>query len=271
MFTSSYLQIDMLRTLMLNLNRQTMSLYDQQERSITDKRDGTPVTDADLQNDRTLNQALPQLLDVPVYSEENYPDYSQRQHCRRYWLVDPIDGTKEFIHRVPEFCVLVALIESGRPVMSAISVPAQGVCYIAEKGKGVWKANENEGGRLSAKAFYSAGLISRFHQEEQIERGYQMNGIKEVLRRGSATKFIALCEGEAKAYFRAFGPHEWDIAAGDLLVEEMGGRTVSLLTGESLIYNQKVSRIAPFVSLAPNAGLSDEEFQVYKSFLKGSR
>ncbi|WP_298139044.1 3'(2'),5'-bisphosphate nucleotidase CysQ [Acidiferrobacter sp.] len=202
------------------------------------KSDGSPVTPAD----RAAHEAIVGVLsratpDVPVASEEG-----EEISGDRYWSVDPLDGTKEYVARTDAFVVNVALVEDGRPVVGVIYVPVTGECYFAAKGNGAFKRVQGQVRRLSGRAFTGGPVRvvgSARHGTEAVaalcaalacgEQGIERAAL------GSAWKFGWLAEGRADLYPR-FGPtHTWDTAAGQCLVEESGG-AVWVAGHQTLVY-----------------------------------
>lgn len=229
----------------------------------TTKDDKSPVTETDLLNHRLLTAELPKVAKYPVLSEEDYPPYKDRKDLGRYWLIDPIDGTKEFLKGIPDFTVLIALIDDHRPIFSVVHAPAKNTVFIAELGKGCDRFVKGEKAALKTHAGTRApiGLVSRFHAEPEVEKFYRDHGINEFGKVGSAMKFCNLVTGEADVYYRNFGPHEWDIAAGELIVTEAGGKVVSCATGarsgKPLVYNQEETKVDPFIATAPGYVLKE--------------
>lgn len=244
----------------------TSLLYFKRENASSLKSDNSPVSAADLANHKVLTEGLTQLLEVPVFSEEDYPDYAVRKDVARYWLIDPLDGTKEFINGVEEFCVLISLMEAGRPVYCSIIVPACDFYYQAELGLGAYRTSEGITKRVSAKPVSTPprGLVSRFHPDDRDQAVYSQTNISDLVRKGSALKFTALIEGEAEFYFRNRGPHEWDVAAGDLLVREAGGIFAEIDSGVELTYNREETRVSSFIGIAPGVTNPGEWIEMFR-------
>lgn len=214
----------------------------------TEKADHSPLTAADMASHRYLVQALSALADaIPVLSEEShYIDYAKRKTWGRYWLVDPLDGTREFLARNDEFTVNIALIESSRPVLGVVYAPALDVIYFAEKMHGAYCNRAGETTRLRCRRIESTLEVvvatSRHHRSpdearllEAIEK--RIAPVK-TLHLGSSLKMGYIAEGRADFYPR-FGPTmEWDTAAAQLIVEEAGGHLLNA-RGEVLLYNQQ--------------------------------
>lgn len=196
--------------------------YYQSPAQASQKQDGSPLTQADLKADAFLRREL-SLLEpsVPCLSEESrIPDYKTRRDWKRFWLVDPLDGTKEFLKKNGEFTVNIALIEDGEPTLGAVYVPAQGLLYYAEKGRGAWKQEGTQTPRriFSEKADPAKPLVvveSRSHASPRLDEFLKGFRVAKRVRAGSSLKFCLVAEGRADLYPR-FGPTmEWDVAAGD--------------------------------------------------------
>ena len=187
------------------------------------KADDSPVTPADRAANALIVERLREVTpDVPVVAEESdLPPHSVRAYWTRFWLVDPLDGTKEFIARNGEFSVNIALIENGEPVLGVVRAPAFAVTYYAAKGTGAWKAEGDEPPqRLISRApppgLPLTVLISRSHADNvDLERLLPGRTVGRVHAAGSALKFGLLAEGVGDVYVRTVGSMEWDVAAGD--------------------------------------------------------
>jgi 3'(2'), 5'-bisphosphate nucleotidase len=251
-FESKLIDLDGLFPLLNEIRNQTLAHFGQVEARI--KADNSPVTIADEQNHRLLTNRLPMLKNVPVFSEEDYPSFKERSSVDEYWLIDPLDGTKEFINGDPEFSVLIALMQNRRPVFSCVQVPAADEIYVAEVGQGAYRLAEGEFSRLGGSLIPPlVGLESRFSPEPEADQFYKSNAVHDTVTMGSALKFCALAMGRASVYFRHFGPHEWDVAAGDLIVHETGGVMYSWPSRALIRYNQENSRAGSFLALGANS------------------
>lgn len=215
------------------------------------KEDQSPLTAADLAAQATIAEGLLEIAaHVPLLSEESSGvPYDRRRMWSRYWLVDPLDGTKEFISGSREFTVNIALIEDHEPILGVVLAPALGLCYAAARGRGAFKRSnvgpavalhtrKTEPGR-----FVVAG--SRSHGSDLQDRFFKALGPgTEVLTMGSALKFCLVAEGRVDIYPR-YGPtSEWDTAAAQCVVEEAGG-TVTDLNLRPLRYNTRDSLLNP--------------------------
>lgn len=193
------------------------------------KRDRSPVTAADMAAHHSITGGLAAIRPkLPVLSEESrHTTFSERCVWRRYWLVDPLDGTREFVKRNGEFTVNIALVEDHRPVLGVILVPVTGVCYLAAAGLGAFKREPGTAPRpIRTRRCPDGPLIvagSRSHLDPATNGFIANLGNPRVMRVGSSLKSCLVAEGEADVYPR-FGPTaEWDTAAAQCIVEEAGG------------------------------------------------
>ena len=218
---------------------------------VRNKTDRSPLTRADMASHEVICNGLAGLTpDIPVLSEEAaHLPYSTRKTWDRYWLVDPLDGTREFIKRNGEFTVNIALIRDNYPVLGIIHIPVKGVCYYAAKNEGAYKMSNGEPDiRLRTKTSRADALVvagSRSHGNKRQQEFFRKMGDRvETIAIGSSQKFCLVAEGIADIYAR-FGPtSEWDSAAGQCIVEEAGGKVTD--TGFTrLRYNAKDSLINP--------------------------
>jgi len=222
---------------------------------VAHKDDRSPLTAADLAAHRILVDGLKALTPgIPVLSEESADlDVSRRRAWSRYWCVDPLDGTREFVKRNGEFCICVALIEDGAPVLGVVHAPVSGRCHYAAQGLGAFVV-EADGATRAIRVVAPSAVWrvagSRSHGDARTASVLARLGANEHRPMGSALKFGLIAEGEADLYLR-FGPtSEWDTAAGQCIVEEAGGAVLDL-HGQALRYNQRDSILNPdFVAFA---------------------
>jgi 3'(2'), 5'-bisphosphate nucleotidase len=223
------------------------------------KADDSPLTEADLAAHRILEAGLIGLLEgVPVLSEESpMPEFSVRKAWNRYWLVDPLDGTKEFINRNGEFTVNVALIEAGVPILGVVYVPVSKVTYVGIRGLGASKREGESSRPIRVRTIaerQSTGqpvelVASRRHGAEAVERlldrvGKALGPV-ETKNMGSSLKLCLVAEGEADLYPRLAPTAEWDTAAAQAVVEAAGGLVVDDRF-KVLRYNSKADILNPY-------------------------
>lgn len=185
-----------------------MEVYDgKQPMDVASKKDDSPVTAADIAAHKVIISGLLALTpDIPVLSEEDPPAREVRQHWQRYWLVDPLDGTKEFIKRNGEFTVNIALIENGKPILGVVYAPVMKVMYSAEKGK-AWKEECGVRKQIQVRdARPPLVVISRSHgNDPELQEYLEQLGEHQTTSIGSSLKFCLVAEGQAQLYPR-FGP-----------------------------------------------------------------
>ncbi|MFT7492193.1 MAG: 3'(2'), 5'-bisphosphate nucleotidase [Pseudohongiellaceae bacterium] len=275
-----------------------LDIYDQPDKlHIVSKTDESPLTQADLAAHHSIVAALNRLTpEVPVLSEESVlPDFVTRQQWQQYWLVDPLDGTREFISRNGEFTVNIALINNGVPVLGVVYVPVHDVCYagchsansrialndaLSVKSTDIDLYTHSYACKISnshrvdiqarcAQARIDAGLpievlASRHHRADAVDT--LCNKIKaqwgpaQLRAMGSSLKLCLIAEGSADLYPR-FGPtSEWDTAAAQAIVEAAGGQVLNA-SGLALRYNQKDSM------LNPDFFVIGEDLRLWRQFL----
>ncbi len=213
------------------------------------KDDKSPLTQADLAAHAHIVAGLEKLEPrLPILSEESAEiPFETRKNWSAHWLVDPLDGTKEFIKRNGEFTVNIALIEMGLPILGVVHVPALGVSYAAAQDLGAFKiANGQRGAirtrRLPATPVY---LVSRSHVDPETEKLLARLPKYEAQTKGSSLKFCLIAEGAADFYPRTGPTSEWDTAAGQCIVEQAGGAVWRLDDLTPLFYNEKESLLNP--------------------------
>lgn len=214
------------------------------------KSDNTPVTQADLAAEKVILAGLQKLdPDTPVIAEEAVAAGAKPQRSARFYLVDPLDGTREFISRNGEFTVNIGLIENGVPVCGVVFAPAVGRLFCGAAGAGAFEARFCVGDDLAAACWRrletpempSANIkavASRSHRDEQTENWLAQNNIAETVAAGSSLKFCLLASGEAHLYPRFGRTMEWDTAAGHAVLAAAGG-SVSVADGSPLGYGKQ--------------------------------
>jgi 3'(2'), 5'-bisphosphate nucleotidase len=209
------------------------------------KNDHSPLTAADLAAHRIIVDGLQALTPgLPILSEESADiPWSERSQWTRYWLVDPLDGTREFVKRNDEFTVNIALIDAHRPVLGVVQTPVTDEIAWAWQGGGAWIAIGNANpqrcvARPRAHPLVVAG--SRSHGDSRLGVMLERLGDYDLLALGSSLKFVRIANGEADLYVRLGPTSEWDTAAAQCVLEEAGGAVVDL-AGRVLAYNMNDS------------------------------
>jgi 3'(2'), 5'-bisphosphate nucleotidase len=221
-----------------------MTVYGRADFGIELKEDVSPLTHADLAAHRIIVARL-RALDpaLPVLSEESREvPYETRRNWERYWLVDPLDGTKEFIKRNDEFTVNIALIDAGRAVLGVVLAPALGLLYHAEGGGEAFRAGRDGRAVPVRVSDYRKGRLkvaaSRSHAGRTLEAFLGKIGEYDPIPMGSSLKFCLVAEGSAHFYPRFGTTMEWDTAAAQCVVEAAGG-SVTDFSGKPLFYNKR--------------------------------
>ncbi len=226
-----------------------LTIYRQSSFTVSIKGDKSLLTQADMASHAIICEGLTKICpDIPIISEEStelYP-YAIRKNWDYFFLVDPLDGTKEFVNRNDEFTINIALIHRNQPVSGVINVPALNVIYYAERGQGAYKIMRDT--KIKLPIIHSNNqdqitvAISRSHSCQKTDDYLQhlKNQGKQVMTRaaGSALKFGLIAEGAADIYPRLTPTMEWDTAAGHVLINEVGKTMITMDQQESLQYNK---------------------------------
>jgi len=218
--------------------------------SVAQKDDKSPLTAADMAANRVITEGLKNITPtVPVLSEESASvPFAERRKWYQYWLVDPLDGTREFVKRNGEFTVNIALINDQSPVLGVIWVPVTGVCYFACRGHGAFKQEHGgEPQRIHVRPRPSDNTVvagSRSHADKSLDGFMTKIGAHELVSMGSSLKSCLVAEGKADIYPRLGPTSEWDTGAAQSIVEEAGGHMTNLQL-EPIRYNSKESVLNP--------------------------
>ncbi|HOJ27025.1 MAG TPA: 3'(2'),5'-bisphosphate nucleotidase CysQ [Candidatus Saccharicenans sp.] len=268
-------EVEALLDLIRRAGEEILKIYFRQQADwkVSLKEDQTPITEADRLANAIINEGLKKLFpDIPIISEENSEiPYDIRRKYEYCWLLDPLDGTKEFLKQNGEFTVNLALIHQGRPVAGFISVPVKGLFYSAVKGQGAFKieigkqreADRSErqikpikqGNKLQLRAAQFSlddpgltVLASRSHFDSETRKFIESLNEPRLESRGSSLKFMMLAEGRGHLYPRLGRTMEWDTAAGQAILEEAGGQVVEFSSRWPLRYNKESLANPPFLA-----------------------
>jgi 3'(2'), 5'-bisphosphate nucleotidase len=210
--------------------------------SVQKKDDSTPVTLADMRAEKVIVDGLRAGSDIPVIAEEEVAAGKVTAAGAEFWLVDPLDGTREFAAGRPEFAVNIGLVRNGRAVLGAVASPATGEIYYGIVGVGAWKRSAGGAETISARRAPAEGLTimaSRHYKDDPALAAYlDQFTIASVTNIGSALKFCALAEGKADFYPRLGRTMEWDTAAPQAVLEAAGG-CVLTMDGAPMGYGKK--------------------------------
>ena len=244
------------------------SIYRGNVWTVTTKADESPITQADLRSNEIIVEGLKHLSNDPIISEEG--DVALIGNPSRFWLVDPLDGTRDFVNRMDTFVVCIALIENGEPILGVIYSPISDELFYAEKGKGAFGPNDVRiQNRNTRTDLIAAG--SRSTPSAQMKALYDQFGISKVERFGSALKFCKVASGEFDLYPR-FGPtREWDTAAGQIIAEEAGCKVIDLSTGARLRYAKSGLENRGFVCCRGDLVIADDIIRLHQERLKAYR
>ena len=247
--------VEDVKILAIKAGKVIMEIYDDESQfEISTKADDSPLTKADRAANEIICKKLLELTPhIPIISEENKEiPYEQRKDFSLAWLVDPVDGTKEFIKRNGEFTVNIALIDGHQVCLGVVYVPAKGLLYWAVKNEGAYRqaSGSVDVVKLEASSFRKndKGLrvvCSRSHLNEETVAFISALNDPEKVSKGSSLKFLVLAEGGAELYPRLAPTMEWDTGAAQIILEEAGGKVLQFDSQEPLVYN-KQNLLNPF-------------------------
>jgi 3'(2'), 5'-bisphosphate nucleotidase len=241
-----------------------LEVYHSEDFSTTSKADNSPLTRADTLSNKIIIEGLKSFSpDIPVISEEtSHLPYPERKLFSEVWILDPIDGTREFVSRNGEFCISLALVRHNRPVAGFILAPTTNELWYAIKGGGAYCEKNNSTARLPLVKPGRKLLVtrSRSHHNETEKIWIDKLAEKypaEIIIQGSAIKFCRLAGGNASVYPKFGSINEWDVAAGDIILSEAGGIILETESGERPLYNKESLKQPHFVAWAAGT----EEFR----------
>jgi len=250
----SQLELSQLASAVVDIARQAgaeiLKIYES-DFAVETKSDDSPLTAADSAAHQCIVAALTKLTpDIPVWSEESAEiDVAERSGWSVFWLVDPLDGTKEFIKRNGEFTVNIALIRGNEPVLGVVHVPVTGRDYLGYEGGGAFvieNGGQPEPITVSRTAESPARVVgSRSHQGDSLKAYLECLGPHVMVPMGSSLKICLVAAGAADVYPRLGLTSEWDTAAAQAVVEAAGGKVIDL-SGNRLLYNTKAEVLNPF-------------------------
>lgn len=241
-----------------------LSVY-KRELKIEQKEDGSPLTEADRESHRIILEKLTESR-IPIVSEEGDDLLLDQTH---YWLVDPLDGTKDFIAKNGYFTVNIALVVDQLPVLGVVYAPARDELFVGHQKLGAWVVH---GGAKSkcisgVKSSNCRMAVSRFHDHPDVEIFAQSNGISYQVAVGSALKFGYLATGDIDVYPRLVGSAEWDTAAGQAILVAAGGSVLEWHSGKPLRYGKTFRRNPRFLALRNPYSMNDFKLKTYNSEL----
>ncbi len=230
----------------LQAGEKILQYFQQDKLKVNHKQDQSPVTRADKEANRIILNELKR-TGIPILSEEtNHQPFEVRKSWDACWIVDPLDGTKEFIKGLSEFTVNIGLVVNGKPVLGVVFAPALDEIYCGSSGtvnKAAWQEINGQklGLKVSNQPKASKIAVSRSHLSEETKSFIEkLNPEAEIISAGSSLKFMLIAKGTAEAYPRYTPSMEWDTAAAHAIVNAAGGKVLQLLDPKKeLIYNKK--------------------------------
>jgi len=209
---------------------------------VNKKDDNSPITQADLESNKILRSVL-EKTGIPILSEEDVDDKS-RLASEKVWIVDPLDGTQDFVNRTGEFTVLVGLVENHIPVIGLVYLPIKKILYFAEKGKGAFCYDLNKWGKISVRKVEEISsclaLVSRHHLSGKEKKILDHLGITNTATIGSTLKVMEISSGRGDVYLTTTNKmSQWDTCASNCIISEAGGKMTDI-SGNELIYNTEI-------------------------------
>jgi 3'(2'), 5'-bisphosphate nucleotidase len=247
--TNTFPPIETLTELAEKAGQAILAIYNT-DFSVYEKSDQSPLTEADMASHRVIVETLEQLTqDIPLLSEESAAiPFSERSSWQRYWLIDPLDGTKEFIKRNGEFTVNIALIEHQQPVLGVVHVPVSGITFYGGSGIGAFRRSADQEPEPISVCPQRRATVkvagSRSHAGESLRKFLANLGEHEIVSMGSSLKLCLVADGSADIYPRLGPTSEWDTAAAQAVVEGAGGKVTDTQM-QPLRYNTKDSLLNP--------------------------
>ncbi|WP_434938124.1 3'(2'),5'-bisphosphate nucleotidase CysQ [Shewanella sp. HL-SH8] len=258
-FVLSQAELQQIVTIAKQAGNAIMDVYAQTDLQVEIKQDDSPVTEADIASHNVIIKGLTShFADIPVMSEEDANiSWATRKQWQTYWLIDPLDGTKEFIKRNGEFTVNIALIHQGQAIAGVVYAPVLGKCYSGIVGNGAWLEHNGQVSRLdiSQRSILPIPVVvgSRSHISPDVAAYLHTVGEHQMLSVGSSLKFCMVAEGQADVYPRLGLTSEWDTAAAQAVLESAGGVVVEYPALTPLQYNQKENILNPYFIAASAA------------------
>ena len=237
----------------IQAGKKIIEIYNSDNFNLEYKLDDSPLTLADTASNKIIKNIL-EASNIPILSEEgNILDFNKRKNLKHLWIVDPLDGTKEFIKKNNEFTVNISLVENSIPVIGVIYAPALNVLYFSERKLGAYKILITDLDKFDKSKAFRLPLVEKSNEYKVLTSrshlnyktldyidNLKVNNIKVVsVPMGSSLKFCLLAEGLADCYPRFSSCMEWDTAAGQVICEQVGFKVVDLKTMKPIVYNRE--------------------------------
>ncbi len=237
-FPSKVLNLDSVMDAIVEAGEKIREIYDT-DFEVNKKDDNSPITKADLESNKILRFAL-EKTGIPILSEEDVDDKS-RLDSEKVWIIDPLDGTQDFVNRTGEFTILIGLVENHIPVMGLVYLPTKRILYFAEKGMGAFCYDLNKWEKISVRKVEDVGdclaLVSRHHLSGKESQILDHLGITNTATIGSTLKVMEISSGRGDVYLTTTNKmHQWDTCASWCVISEAGGKMTDM-SGNELVYN----------------------------------
>jgi 3'(2'), 5'-bisphosphate nucleotidase len=206
------------------------------------KDDNSPITEADIKSNGIIQETL-SITNIPILSEENVDDLVRLKH-EKIWIVDPLDGTSDFVEKTGEFTIMISLVQSSKPILGVIYWPTEDKLYVAQKNKGAYELFSGHWKKLNVNNISNLekchAVISRHHLSESDKKFIKKLNLLEFNQKGSSLKVLDVCSGKAEVYLTTTNKiKQWDTSASYCLISESGGKMTSM-NGEDLEFNTKL-------------------------------
>ena len=206
------------------------------------KDDNSPITEADIKSNGIIQEVL-STTNIPILSEENVDDLVRLKH-EKIWIVDPLDGTSDFVEKTGEFTIMISLVQSSKPILGVIYWPTEDKLYVAQKNKGAYELFSGHWKKLNVNNISNLekchAVISRHHLSESDKKFIKKLNLLEFNQKGSSLKVLDICSGEAEVYLTTTNKiKQWDTCASHCLISESGGKITSMY-GEDLEFNTEL-------------------------------
>jgi len=206
------------------------------------KDDNSPITEADIKSNGIIQETL-SITNIPILSEENVDDLVRLKH-EKIWIVDPLDGTSDFVEKTGEFTIMISLVQSSKPILGVIYWPTEDKLYVAQKNKGAYELFSGHWKKLNVNNISNLekchAVISRHHLSESDKKFIKKLNLLEFNQKGSSLKVLDICSGEAEVYLTTTNKiKQWDTCASHCLISESDGKITSMY-GEDLEFNTEL-------------------------------
>lgn len=218
-------------------SKEIMKIYNSEHFDTTYKEDKSPLTTADLASNEIIINGLKKISNYPIITEESPVEYTKRKNWNKFWLVDPLDGTKDFVARNGQFTINIALIHRQKPFLGVVYIPVSNDVYYACEGMGAYKNGTKIYNNSKRKNLIASD--SNFHSTERTESFFKKHNIKNIKKFGSSIKICKLADSEIDVYPRLNGTKEWDTAATHIIANEAGCKLIDVQTKQELLYNKE--------------------------------